>query len=138
MLSRVTATATRTAARSFSSAPAVLPELSYDYAELEPAVSGQIMEIHHSKHHNTYVTNYNATMEAYTDAEAAGDVAKMIALQPAIKFNGGGHVNHSIFWTNLSPNGGGAPTGELATLIDSEFGSFDDFKATFNAQTAAI
>jgi Fe-Mn family superoxide dismutase len=126
------------AARAFSSAPVALPDLSYDYGALEPSISGQIMEIHHSKHHQTYVTNFNATMEKYQDAEAAGDVATMIALQPAIKFNGGGHVNHSIFWTNLSPNGGGAPTGELADLINAEFGSFDQFKTTFNATTAAV
>ena len=78
------------ARRSFSSSAAALPELSYDYAALEPAVSGQIMEIHHSKHHATYVANYNAAMETYADAEARGDVAAMIALQGAIKFNGGG------------------------------------------------
>ena len=96
---------------------ATLPDLPYGYGELEDAISGQIMEIHHSKHHNTYVTNFNAAMEQYQEAEAKNDVAKMIQLQGAIKFNGGGHVNHSIFWTNLAPpsQGGGAPpTGELS------------------------
>ena len=74
------------------------------------------------------MTNYNACLEQYADAEAKGDTAAMIALQGAIKFNGGGHVNHSIFWSNLAPpaqGGGGAPEGDLATLIDAEFGSFD-------------
>ena len=82
--------AQQTARRSFSSSAAALPTLNYDYGALEPAVSAQIMEIHHSKHHATYVANYNAAMETYADAEARGDVATMIALQGAIKFNGGG------------------------------------------------
>merc|ERR1719352_1062519 len=92
--------------RSFSSAPSTsftLPDLPYDYAALEPAVSGEIMTIHHAKHHQTYVTNLNAAYEKLLDAQAKGDVDAVIALQGAIKFNGGGHVNHSIFWQNLCP-----------------------------------
>merc|ERR1719453_1770938 len=141
---RAGAVASRTitkASRGFSSTPASLPDLGYDYGELEPAISGQIMEIHHSKHHQTYVTNLNNVLDQYSDAEARNDVAAMIALQPAIKFNGGGHVNHSIFWTNLAPpgkGGGGEPSGELADLINAEFGSFDAFKTKFNATTAAV
>lgn len=99
------------------------------------------MELHHSKHHQTYVTNFNLQMEQYQEAESKNDIAKMIALQPAIKFNGGGHVNHSIFWTNLAPpksGGGGTPDGELAVAINTEFGSFDAFKKTFAAKTAAV
>ena len=88
---------------------AKLPDLSYDYGALEPVISGEIMQLHHSKHHNTYVTNFNAAMEKYAEAEQKGDVAGMIALQGAIKFNGGGHVNHPIFWKNLAPPGECAP-----------------------------
>merc|ERR1719443_1368596 len=87
--------------RSFSSAPSAsfaLPDLPYDYGALEPAVSGEIMTIHHTKHHQTYVTNLNAAYEKMLDAQAKGDIDAVIALQGAIKFNGGGHVNHSIFW----------------------------------------
>ena len=131
--------AVRSSVRSFSSAgAATLPDLSYDYAELEPHVSAEIMEIHHSKHHATYVANLNAATEAYDAAGAKGDLAGQIALQGAINFNGGGHINHSLFWENLSPTGGGAPTGALATAIDSTFGSFDDFKIKFAAQTVAV
>lgn len=111
-----------------SSSSFKLPDLSYDYAALEPHLSADIMELHHSKHHQTYVTNLNNALDAYGDAEAKGDVAAMIALQPAIKFNGGGHVNHSMFWEMLAPpsaGGGGEPTGELKTYIDAAFGSFD-------------
>ncbi|MGB1593289.1 MAG: hypothetical protein ACPIOQ_11095 [Promethearchaeia archaeon] len=78
-----------------------LPALPYDVTALEPVVNTEIMTLHHTKHHQTYVTNLNASLEKYVEAEAKGDVATMIALQGAIKFNGGGHVNHSIFWTNL-------------------------------------
>lgn len=118
-----------------------LPDLSYDYGELAPHIAPRIMEVHHSKHHQTYVTNLNNSLEQYEKAEASGDVAKMVALQGAIKFNGGGHVNHTIFWKNLAPpgkGGGGEPEGELAGYIDREFGSFGDFKTTFAAKTAAV
>ena len=118
-----------------------LPDLGYSYDALEPAISAQIMEIHHSKHHNTYVTNLNASMEKLEAAEKAGDISSVISLQSAIKFNGGGHLNHSIFWKNLAPpsNGGGVmPDGELKSMIESQFGSVDAFKATFSATTAAV
>ena len=116
--------AMRTAVRRAAAAPrgawtsvrgkATLPALPYDFGALEPAISGQIMEIHHSKHHAAYVTNFNAAEEKLNEAQAKGDIAAAIALQGAIKFNGGGHVNHSIFWTNLAPTklgGGEPPTG---------------------------
>lgn len=118
-----------------------LPELPYGYSDLEPVIMADIMEIHHSKHHNAYVTNLNKAEEAYRAAEARGDLDGMIRLQPAIRFNGGGHLNHSIFWTNLAPQGkggGGAPEGALATAIDKAFGSFDSFKESFNSQAAAV
>ncbi|MCI5051924.1 MAG: superoxide dismutase [Simkaniaceae bacterium] len=118
-----------------------LPSLPYDFGALEPAISGKIMELHHQKHHAAYVKNLNDALEKHADAEAKGDVAKMIALQSAIKFNGGGHVNHSIFWTNLAPQsegGGTPPTGQIGDAINKKFGSFDEFKENFNAKAGPI
>ncbi|KAI9921679.1 hypothetical protein PsorP6_000347 [Peronosclerospora sorghi] len=120
---------------------AKVPDLAYDFGALEPSISGQIMEIHHQKHHQTYVTNYNAALEQYAEAEAKRDHAKMLSLHPALKFNGGGHVNHSIFWTNLAPanrGGGGEPAGELREAIDRDFGSFDAFKKKMSTTSAAV
>ena len=82
---------------------ATLPALGYEYSALEPVISGTIMELHHSKHHNTYVTNFNAATEKLATAVADDDVTGIVAAQAAIKFNGGGHLNHSIFWQNLAP-----------------------------------
>lgn len=118
-----------------------LPDLPYDYSALEPVISGEIMELHHKKHHNAYVTNVNKALEQYAEAEAKNDLAKMIALQSAINFNGGGHVNHSIFWTNLAPQsqgGGEPPQGALADAINRDFGSLDQFIAEFSAKTVPI
>ena len=118
-----------------------LPDLPYDYGALEPAISGEIMRIHHTKHHNAYVTNLNIALEKYAKASAAGNVAEMIALQPALRFNGGGHVNHSIFWENLAPvgkGGGGEPVGDLAKLITERFGSYAALKAAMNAGGAGV
>lgn len=103
-----------------------LPQLGYDFGDLEPFIASEIMNLHYSKHHQAYVTNLNKALEQYAEAEAKNDVAAMIALQAAIKFNGGGHVNHSIFWTNLCPqkDGGGTLTsGPLLDAINQEFGS---------------
>jgi len=97
------------------------------------------MQLHHAKHHNTYVTNFNVTMEKYADAEAKGDIATMIALQGAIKFNGGGHVNHSIFWQNLCPpKDFEPPTGALASAIESQFGSLEAMQTKFSAAAAGV
>ncbi len=118
-----------------------LPDLPYDFKALEPVISAEIMEVHYTKHHKTYVTNLNAALEKYHEAESKGDVASMIATSQAIKFNGGGHVNHSIFWTILAPmahGGGGTPKGGLLHMIEQNFGSFDLFKEKFNAMTVAI
>jgi superoxide dismutase, Fe-Mn family len=118
-----------------------LPELSYSFDALEPVISAEIMELHYTKHHKGYVTNLNAALEKYHEAESKNDVAQMIALQSAIKFNGGGHINHSIFWTILAPlskGGGGVPSGALAKMIERDFGSFDAFKEKFNTMTVAI
>ena len=131
--------------RAFSAVTAggsfTLPSLAYDYGALEPAISGDIMRIHHTKHHNAYVTNLNIALEKYSKASAAGNIAEMIALQPALRFNGGGHVNHSIFWENLAPagkGGGGEPSGDLAKLITERFGSFAALKAAMNAAGAGV
>jgi Fe-Mn family superoxide dismutase len=118
-----------------------LPDLAYDFNALEPVISAEIMQLHYSKHHNAYVTNLNAALEKYYEAESKGDMAAMIGLQQAIRFNGGGHVNHSIFWTNLAPpshGGGGAPSGELSSALVKEFGSIESFVEKFSAQTVAI
>ena len=118
-----------------------LPKLPYDYNALEPVISGEIMELHHSKHHNGYVTKLNEATEKYAAAEAKGDVSGMCAALQAIKFNGGGHINHSIFWTNLAPQnqGGGAPPeGPLAEAINKQFGSLEKFIEKFNAKTGPI
>jgi len=116
-----------------------LPDLPYDYNALEPVISAEIMELHYSKHHKAYVTNLNAALEKYDEAESKKDVSQMIALQSAIKFNGGGHINHSIFWTILGPESqGGEPGGDLAKAIDQAFGSFANFQEQFNTRTTAI
>jgi len=119
----------------------VLPPLPYAYNALEPIISEAIMRLHHSKHHQAYVDNLNAAMQKLDGALAEKDVKSQIALQSAIKFNGGGHINHSIFWTNLAPKsagGGQPPRGPLADAINKEFGSLDKFIAEFNAQAAAV
>ncbi len=118
-----------------------LPPLPYDFSALEPVISGKIMELHYSKHHQAYVTNLNAALEKYQEAEKQGNLAAMIALQQAIKFNGGGHVNHSIFWTNLAPTskgGGQQPKGELLKALEGQFGSFDSFKEKLSTLTVGI
>ncbi len=117
-----------------------IPDLPYDFNALEPVISAEIMELHYSKHHKGYVTNLNAALEKYHEAETRKDVASMIAFQQAIKFNGGGHINHSIFWTILTPvaKAGQGPKGELAKMIERDFSSFDAFKEKFNTLTTGI
>jgi Fe-Mn family superoxide dismutase len=116
----------------------VLPELTYDYASLEPSISGKIMELHHSKHHAAYVNGANAALDALEEARDKNDLTWINKLQKDLAFNLSGHVNHSIFWTNLAPNAGDKPTGELAAAIDEFFGSFDKFQAHFNAAAMGI
>ena len=111
-----------------------LPQLPYAYDALEPHIDARTMEIHHSKHHNAYVTNLNAAI-AGTDLEGKSieDLMKNLDMNNmAVRNNGGGHYNHTMFWEIMSPNGGGLPTGELATAIEAAFGSFDAFKAEFS------
>lgn len=112
-----------------------------DYGALEPAISGQIMELHHSKHHQTYVNSYNDAAEKLANAVAKSDVQTQVSLQSLTNFHGGGHVNHSLFWENLAPRsagGGEPPSGALSTAINDSFGSLDNFKTKFNAALAGI
>ncbi|GAM84072.1 hypothetical protein ANO11243_020640 [Dothideomycetidae sp. 11243] len=129
------------ASASFVRTKVTLPDLPYDYGALEPAISGKIMQLHHSKHHQTYVTSLNTAMEKMSEAQSSGDIQTQIATQPLINFHGGGHVNHSLFWENLAPSsqgGGEPPSGALAKSIDSHFGSLDALKEKFNAALAGI
>jgi Fe-Mn family superoxide dismutase len=118
-----------------------LPQLPYDFGDLEPVISAEIMMLHYTKHHQAYVTNLNKALEQYADAEAKNDLAQMIALQRIIKFNGGGHVNHSIFWTNLAPQskgGGQIEKGPLEDAITQEFGSHANFVEALSSKAVAI
>lgn len=121
--------------------PYVLPDLPYDVSALEPIISAEIMKLHYSKHHAGYVTNLNAALEKYVEAEKKQDLSTMIELQQAIKFNGGGHLNHSIFWTNLAPigkGGGEKPKAELLKAIQSQFGSLEHLIELLSTITIGI
>jgi len=110
-----------------------LPALPYASDALEPNIDKATMEIHHGKHHAAYVTNLNKALEGKDDSSSIEDICKNISKYPAaVRNNGGGHFNHSLFWTVMAPNAGGAPTGELASAIDAAFGSFEDFKTAFS------
>ena len=117
--------------------PHELPELTHAYDALEPHFDARTMEIHHSKHHNAYITKLNAAiqgseLENKTICELVSDLSTVPAeKRGAVRNNGGGHANHSFFWTILSPNGGGEPSGTLAEAIDNELGGFDTFKSAF-------
>lgn len=115
-----------------------LPELDYDYSALEPHISAKIMELHHSKHHQAYVTGANTALEKLAEARESGNLDSVNLLEKNLAFNLGGHVNHSVFWKNLSPNGGDKPVGELAAAIDEFFGSFDAFQKHFAAVAAGV
>lgn len=115
-----------------------LPQLPYAYDALEPHIDKETMNIHHTKHHNTYVTNLNAALEGNEEllSKSVEEIVANLDAVPeekrtAVRNNGGGHANHSLFWTIISPNGGGQPTGELAEAITSKFGSYDSFKEEF-------
>jgi superoxide dismutase, Fe-Mn family len=116
-----------------------LPPLPYDYSALEPSIDTQTMQLHHDKHHAAYVTNLNNALQGVTqfDGKSVEDILRHISDVPenvrtAVRNNGGGHANHSMFWQIMKPNGGGEPTGALADAINSTFGSFDQFKSVFN------
>ena len=106
-----------------------LPDLTYDYGALEPHISGRIMELHHDKHHAGYVKGANTALEKLHDARGRDDFATISMLEKNLAFNVSGHVLHSVFWTNLSPDGGGEPTGALAEQLGTDFGSFERFKS---------
>jgi len=117
----------------------VLPDLDYDYGALEPYISAEIMELHHSKHHATYVKGANTALEKMAEAREDGSIDTVAPLlSKNLAFNLGGHTNHSIFWKNMSPEGGDRPEGELAAAIDADFGSFDKFQKQFNAVATTI
>lgn len=109
-----------------------LPALTYASDALEPNIDKATMEIHHDKHHAAYVTNLNKALEGKEDGSSIEDICKNISKYPmAVRNNGGGHFNHSLFWAVMAPNAGGNPSGELATAIDEAFGSFETFKTKF-------
>ncbi|XP_045478415.1 superoxide dismutase [Mn], mitochondrial isoform X2 [Harmonia axyridis] len=114
-----------------------LPELAYNYKALEPIISGEIMEIHHTKHHQAYITNYNAAEEKLKVAVEKGDASAIIALQGALRFNGGGHINHSIFWNNLTPEST-KPSAEMNSAIEASFGSFEKMVQLLSAVSVGV
>ena len=116
----------------------VLPDLGYDYGALEPNISGKIMELHHDKHHLAYVNGANSALDALAEARDKNDLTMVNKFQKDLAFNLAGHVNHTVFWKNMSPEGGDKPTGDLAAAIDEYFGSFDAFTAHFTASALGI
>jgi Fe-Mn family superoxide dismutase len=112
-----------------------LPDLAYDPGALEPHLSGEIVDLHHSKHHAAYVAGANTALEKLAEARAAGKFDTLVGLEKSLAFNLGGHVLHTMYWTNLSPDGGDKPDGEFAAAIDDQFGSFDAFRAHFSQAT---
>jgi superoxide dismutase, Fe-Mn family len=118
--------------------PYALPDLAYDYAALEPHLSARIIELHHSKHHAAYVAGTNTALEKIAEARDAKQWDRIVGLEKTLAFNLSGHVLHSIYWSNLSPNGGGEPTGPLAKAIDADFGSFATFKDHLTQATTLV
>ncbi|ANG66377.1 superoxide dismutase [Chlamydia gallinacea] len=118
-----------------------LPELPYDYADLEPVLSEEIMFLHHQKHHQGYVNNLNDALKKMDLANQQQDLTRIISLEPALRFNGGGHINHSLFWEMLAPigqGGGTPPKHELLKLIERFWGTFDNFLKNFIEFAAPI
>ena len=120
-----------------------LPALPYSHDALEPHIDSRTMEIHHGKHHNAYINNLNNALADYADLQSKSveallkDLSTVPAnIRTAVRNNGGGHLNHSLFWPSMGPNTGGVPSGELATAIDAAFGDFDAFKAEFSQAAA--
>lgn len=142
MLARIpTRLLSRTQASRAFATKVTLPPLDYGYEELQPYISKTIMEIHHSKHHATYVNNYNAALEKNEEALKNNNTALLLQVQQALKFNGGGHVNHTIFWKNLAPvgkGGGVLPEGPLKNAIVAKFGSPEKLKDEMNAVAVGV
>ncbi|MGI5493557.1 superoxide dismutase [Microtetraspora malaysiensis] len=115
-----------------------LPDMPYDYAALEPAITGEILELHHSKHHAAYVKGANDTLERLAEARDKSEFGNLVGLEKTYAFNLSGHVLHSIFWQNLSPDGGDRPDGELGAAIAEHFGSFEAFQKQLTTATATV
>ncbi|WP_141579973.1 superoxide dismutase [Actinomadura sp. WMMA1423] len=115
-----------------------LPDLPYDYAALEPAITGEILELHHSRHHAAYVKGANDTLERLAEAREKEQFGGLVGLEKTFAFNLSGHVLHSIFWDNLSPDGGDRPDGELAAAIDEHFGTFEAFQKQLTTATSTV
>ena len=119
----------------------MLPDLPYDYDALEPVISAEIMQLHHQKHHQGYINNLNEALKNLDVASTTQDLTRLIAVSPALRFNGGGHINHSLFWEMLAPEdkgGGVPPRHELLKLIEKFWGSFDNFLKNFINASAAV
>ena len=115
-----------------------LPDLTYDYGALEPHISGRIMELHHDKHHAGYVKGANSALEKLQEIRGKGDFSLLSMLERNLAFHVSGHVLHSLFWTNLSPNGGGEPTGDLADTLDETFGGTNVFRQQMTEAAATV
>jgi Fe-Mn family superoxide dismutase len=119
-----------------------LPDLPYDYNDLEPILSAEMMKIHHDKHHRAYVNKFNEALEKYHEAEVKKDAETLVKLQSAIKFNGGGHINHSLYWQILAPQkkGGGEvdKNSKIYKAIEKDFGSLEKLKEEFNSKSAVV
>jgi Fe-Mn family superoxide dismutase len=115
-----------------------LPDLPYDYGALEPSYSGEIVQLHHDKHHAAYVAGANTTLDKLGEARDKDDFGGIVGLEKTLAFNVSGHVLHSIFWKNLTPDGGDRPDGALGSAIDEFFGSFDKFKAQLTQASTTI
>lgn len=116
----------------------VLPDLPYDYGALEPHISGEIMELHHDKHHRTYVEKANEALEKLVEAQKRDNFDQIASLERQLAFNVSGHILHSIFWQNLEPRGGGLPNGSLASAIDTDFGSFHAFQGQMVSAASTV
>ena len=115
-----------------------LPDLDYDYSALAPHIAPEIMELHHSKHHAAYVGGANTALEKLAEAREKSDFGAVNKLEKDLAFNLGGHINHSVFWKNMSPDGGGRPEGDLAAALEEFFGTFQGFQKHFNENAKGI
>ena len=115
-----------------------LPDLDYDYGALAPHIAPEIMELHHSKHHAAYVAGANTALDKLAEARDKGDFGSVPKLEKDLAFHLGGHINHSVFWKNMSPDGGGQPDGEVAAAIEEFFGSFAGFQGQFEAAANSL
>ena len=115
-----------------------LPDLPYDYGALAPHIAPEIMELHHDKHHKAYVDGANKALDQMAEAREKGDFAAINKLEKDLAFNLGGHINHSVFWKNMSPDGGGQPEGEVAAALTEFFGGFEGFQKQFNESAKGL